>query len=328
MTQPEFQRSPEQTGASGCFDPLAPVLSKTSRGYLLALVATVLLSFTGILISYLSRTFALPSLVLAFWRALFVSLGMLAALSFTRPSLLRLDRSHWSFMALFGLALALFNSIWTFSVQFNGAAIGTVLAYSSPAFTAILSRWLLAEKINLIKIISIMLSLVGIVLVSQAFDPAAWNLNPLGILFGFLSGLMYAIYSLFGKQASEEHINSWTTLLFSFGSATAFLLLFNLCMDYISATPLVPNLLWLGDSFKGWVLLAFLALGPTIGGFGLYVMSLGYLPATVVNLIAALEPAFTAVWAYLLFGEQLTAIQLIGAGLILTGVVLLRVKDA
>jgi drug/metabolite transporter (DMT)-like permease len=44
-----------------------------SRGYLIALTATVLWSFTGILISYLSKTYALPSLVLAFWRDLFVS---------------------------------------------------------------------------------------------------------------------------------------------------------------------------------------------------------------------------------------------------------------
>jgi len=50
--------------------------SSYSRGYIIALTATVLWSFTGILISYLSKTYALPSLVLAFWRDLFVSFGM------------------------------------------------------------------------------------------------------------------------------------------------------------------------------------------------------------------------------------------------------------
>ena len=46
--------------------------STYSRGYLIALIATVLWSTTGPFISYLSKTYALPSLVLAFWRDLFV----------------------------------------------------------------------------------------------------------------------------------------------------------------------------------------------------------------------------------------------------------------
>ena len=48
----------------------------SSRGYLIGLSATVFLSFTGILISYLNRVYNLPSLVLAFWRDCFVALGL------------------------------------------------------------------------------------------------------------------------------------------------------------------------------------------------------------------------------------------------------------
>ena len=325
-------KSPEPLGrqlnnnAGGQGSSPASARLSTSRGYLIALAATVLLSFTGIMISYLIRQFALPSLVVAFWRALFVSLGLFALFGVIQPKLLRINCSHWLFMLLFGLTLATFNSAWTFSVQFNGAAIGTVLAYSSPAFTALISRWLLSEKITGEKIISIVLTFIGIILVAQAYEPTAWRLNPLGILFGLLTGLMFAIYSLFGKQAAEKSINSWTTLLYSFGIGAGFLLIFNVVSDiFFNLSPL-SNLLWLGASFEGWMILLLLALGPTIGGFGLYIMSLGYLPATVVNLIAAAEPAFTAVWAYLLWGEQLKSIQLLGAGLILMSVILLRLK--
>ena len=56
---------------------LAP--RNASRGYLIGVGATVALSFTGILISYLSRTYSLPSLVLAFWRDFFVVIGLAAA---------------------------------------------------------------------------------------------------------------------------------------------------------------------------------------------------------------------------------------------------------
>lgn len=299
--------------------------SLSSRGFLIALTATVMWSTTGILISYLSKNYSLPSLVLAFWRDLFVSFGMVAGLLVFSRARFQLDRRHWRFMVLYGLTLAIFNSMWTFSVQYNGAAVATVMAFSSPAMTAILSRMVFKEHFSRIKILSILLSLGGIVLVSGAYDPAAWNLNPLGIIFGLISGLMFAVYNLEGKQASDTHIDSWTALLYSFAFATAFLLFFNLGNDVL-ITDKAPfeDMLWLGSSVSGWGILFFLGVAPTLGGFGLYTLSIRYLSPTTSNLIATLEPAFTAIWAYFLLNEVLTGIQLIGGLLVLTGVVLLR----
>jgi drug/metabolite transporter (DMT)-like permease len=68
-------------------------------------------------------------------------------------------------------------------------------------------------------------------------------------------------------------------------------------------------------------------VGPTVLGFGLYNVGLSYLPSSVANLIATLEPVFTAVIAYLLLGERLTAMQLIGSLMILAGVASLRVHE-
>src|SRR3989304_1218253 len=102
---------------------------------------------------------------------------------FTRAHF-QLARSPWGFMVLYGLTLAIFNSMWTFSVQYYGAAVATVMAFSSPAMTAILSRIVFKERFSQVKIFSILLSLVGIVFISDAYDPSAWNLNPLGIIFG------------------------------------------------------------------------------------------------------------------------------------------------
>ena len=299
--------------------------SQLSRGYVIALTATIIWSTTGILISYLSRDYSLPSLVLAFWRDLFVSFGMaVGLLVFSRP-LFQLDRKHWGFMVWYGLTLAIFNSMWTFSVQYNGAAVATVMAFSSPAMTAILSRIVLKEQFSRIKIVSILLSLAGIIFVSGAYDPSAWNLNPLGIIFGLLSGLLFAIYNLEGKHASDTHINSWTALLYSFAWATVFLFFFNLGNDlFLTGKGAFADLLWLGDSVSGWGLLFFLGVAPTLGGFGLYTLSIRYLSPTTSNLIATLEPAFTAIWAYFLLNEVLTGMQLFGGALVLMGVVLLR----
>ncbi len=297
---------------------------KSSTGYLIGLTATLLLSFTGILISYLSRTYQLPSLVLAFWRDCFVVLGLVVFFGLFSRGRFQLRRSHWSFFLLYGLSLSLFNSMWTFSVQFNGAAIATVLAFSSPAMTAVLAHFILHEQITRIKLLSIALSLPGIILVSGAADPAEWQVNAAGIAFGLLTGFTFACYNMLGKTSSNKAIDPWTTMLYGFSSAVVFLFLFNVGLNLAGGQAALGNFLWLGTSVPGWATLLFLGLGPTIGGFGLYLVSLGYLPATVANLIGALEPAFTAIWAYLLLHEGMTVVQVIGSLLVFASVILLR----
>lgn len=302
--------------------------STSSRGFVIALTATIIWSTTGPFISYLVKTYALPSLVLAFWRDMFVAFGMVVGLLIFNRKLFALDRKHWGFMIFYGVSLAIFNSLWTFSVQYNGAAVATVLAFSSPAMTAVLSYFIFKETFNGIKIISIALSFIGTVLVAGAADPAAWKLNPLGIIFGLLTGLMFAVYNLQGKAAGDRHIDSWTALLYSFASATFFLFFFNIGSDlFITRQPIFSNLMWLGNSMPGWGLLFFLGVAPTLGGFGLYTLSIRYLSPTISNLVATLEPVFTAVWSYFFLSELMTGIQLGGSLLLLLGVILLRTAD-
>ena len=299
-----------------------------SRGYLIGLGATVLLSFTGILISYLSRAYQLPSLVLAFWRDSFVVFGLIVVFAVFCRGRFELARSHLPFFVLYGATLALFNSTWTYSVQYNGAAVATVLAFSSPAITAVLAHYLLSEQITGVKVAAIVMSILGILLVSGAADPAAWRVNAAGIALGLLSGFLFACYNMVGKTSANKSIDPWTTMLYGFSSAVFFLFLFNLASDLFARQPPLANFLWLADSLPGWGVLFLLGVGPTIGGYGLYLVSLAYLPATVANLIGALEPAFTSIWAFLIFRESLTAVQLIGSLLVIASVVLLRVGGA
>ena len=71
-------------------------------------------------------------------------------------------------------------------------------------------------------------------------------------------------------------------------------------------------------------MLAALAIGPTLMGFGLYNVSLQYLPSSTTNLVVMIEPVFTAIFAYAAFGEILTATQLAGGAMILSAVAVLR----
>jgi drug/metabolite transporter (DMT)-like permease len=154
-----------------------------------------------------------------------------------------------------------------------------------------------------------------------------WRLNLIGVITGLISGLALAMYSLMGKAATLRLINPWSTLLYIFAGAAAILLVINLTSLGQSIGLAHADLLWLGRALTAWTVLVILAIGPTIGGFGLYIVSLGYLPASVANLIATLEPVFTAILAYLLLAERLSAVQLLGSALVAAGIVLLRIQE-
>jgi drug/metabolite transporter (DMT)-like permease len=86
----------------------------------------------------------------------------------------------------------------------------------------------------------------------------------------------------------------------------------------------LADMLWLGNAWVGWLILAILAVGPTLMGFGLYNVSLQYLPSSIANLVVMVEPVFTAVFAYVVFGEVLTVTQFAGGAMILGAVAALR----
>jgi len=304
--------------------PKTKTAASLTHGYLICVIATFFWAFTGIFIGYLIQTYRMPALVLAFWRDAFVALGLATFFVLASPGRLWAPRARLAFLALFGLTFSLFNALWTASVGLNGAAVSTVLAYSSPAYTVLLGWRLFSERVDLAKVAAVTLSLLGCVLVSGAYDPLAWQVNAFGIALGLLSGIGFATYSLMGKAASRQGLDSWSTLLYTFGFGALFLLVANLVVAWWPGMEQAPGLFWLGNSWAGWGILVVLALVPTIGGFGLYTASLAYLPVSVANLIATLEPVITAILAYALLGERFSGPQMLGSALIISAVIILR----
>jgi drug/metabolite transporter (DMT)-like permease len=306
-----------------------PSTSRSAGGYAVALLSAAILSTTAVLIRHLTQAYAVPALVLALWRDALAAITLLPILVMLRRDLLRIARRHLPYFMLYGLILAVFNAFWTLSVSLNGAAVSTVLAYSSAAFTALLGWRFLKESLHGAKVLAVVMCLLGCALVAGALDPRVWQSNVLGIMAGVLTGLAYAVYSLMGRSASQRGLNPWTILLYTFSFATLWLLLFNLLpADWLPGTASSPLAAVRPDiAAAGWWVLFLLAAGPTLLGFGLYNVSLSLLPSSVANLILTSEPAFTALLAYLLLGERLGAGQIIGTLLILTGVVVLRLYE-
>jgi len=297
-----------------------------ARGYTIALFSAVVLSTTAIIIRHLTQTYQIPALILAFWRDFLVSLTLLFFMAVFQRSRFRLESQHLTYLVLYGLVLAMFNALWTISVALNGAAIATVLAYTSAGFTAILGWRFLKESLGWVKVIAVIISFTGCILVSGALDISDWIVNPVGILTGISSGLGYALYTLFGRSASNRGLNNWTTLFYTFTFATLFLFFFNFIpgFDFPGKAGHFSDLFWLGSAMLGWLMLFTLAAGPTVAGFGLYNLSLNFLPSSIANLILTSELVFTTLIAYVLLGERLDSVQLCGSGLIIVSVVFLR----
>jgi drug/metabolite transporter (DMT)-like permease len=112
--------------------------AQLTRGYTLAVISAAVFSVTSILIRYLNLTYGLPALILAFWRLLVICLTPALFLALFRRPLLKVPAGQLGFLVLNGLILAVFNSTWTLSVVYNGAAVATILAYISAGFTVLL----------------------------------------------------------------------------------------------------------------------------------------------------------------------------------------------
>lgn len=285
------------------------------RGYIIILAGTFIWAFTGIIVKILLTTYRMDTLTIAFWRVFFVAAFLFLALWLIDARQFRIDRRDVGVFFVYGLiGIGVHQIMWISSVQYNGAAVATVMIYTAPALVGVLAARFLHEGMNRTKVIALGLTIIGCALVARVYDLGQLQLNAVGIAFGLGSACTFATYSLMGRFVTRRY-SPWTSLFYAFFFGLLFLLLVDLILG---------KLLPVALPIDGWGTLVFLALGPTLGGFGAYTFGLSHLPASVASLLAAFEPVTTAILAYTIFGEVLEPFQLIGAGLILWSVLMLR----
>jgi drug/metabolite transporter (DMT)-like permease len=301
-------------------------LSSLTKGYLIAISGISIWSTTGIFMGLLLTDHNMSALLLAFWRNLLVCTALLPSLVLVRRPLLHIKASQIKFFLFYGLTLALFNSIWIISIRENGVAIATVFGYTSAGFTAIIAYLIFKEKLGFIKIIAVVLSLGGCVLVSNAYNIDMLRLNPLGVTTGLVSGILFSLYTLFGKETAKREINMWTSLLYSFAFSVPFMFVFPFLPIFSEAITSIFQLLPV-LSLAGWGILVFLSFIPTLLGYGLYNGSMNYIPASITNLLVTLELPITAILAFIFLDERLTTIQIFGSLLILVAVILVQLGE-
>ena len=288
------------------------------RGYLIVLSGTVIWALTGIVIKILLTSYGMETLTMAFWRVLIVTVFMFAALLLLDAKLLRVAPRDLGLFVVYGLiGIGVHQIVWISSVQYNGAAVATVIIYTAPALVAVVAARFMREGMPHAKFLALVLTITGCALVARVYDARQIELNAVGLAVGIGSACTFATYSLLGRLATRRY-SPWTALFYAFLFGTLFLLPIDLALGKLMPAQLAPD---------GWGWLVFLALVPTLGGFAAYTIGLSHLPASVASILAAFEPVTTAIIAFFVFGETLEPLQLIGAGLILASVILLRPRN-
>jgi drug/metabolite transporter (DMT)-like permease len=153
------------------------------------------------------------------------------------------------------------------------------------------------------------------VLISGLHGLGTLQVTGSGLFIALASAIMYGLMSLFGKKLVGSY-SPWTVLLYTFGIGA--LVLSPLQFQNALPWPITTDVLLL---FVGLVLIT------TVSGFALYTTALKMLQASIASITNTSEVAFAAILAYFLLGERLDGWQILGALLVIAGVVLVSLPN-
>lgn len=304
---------------------------KTRTGYVLTVIAAIIWASTSPGIKYLLETHHVPALAIAFWRDAIIALACLIALAVLRPGLLRVSWRELRGLALIGaISIGVYHALWVLSILLNGASIAVVMIYTFPTFVTVGAWLLFGERIRWPQVLALAIALFGCALLVRAYDPAVLRVSWLGTLVGLATGMAHAGYVLY-SQRSVQNTSPWTSLTYTmlFGALVLLLLWFASTALGITDAGQTTNIVQaVGSTATPWLILAFLALGPTLGGYALFTMALRYLPGRIASIVVMLEAPVSVLLAVALLGERLEWPQILGIGLILSATVLPRLLAA
>jgi drug/metabolite transporter (DMT)-like permease len=205
-------------------------------------------------------------------------------------------------------------ALWHWSLLMTSVAASTLEANLAPIVVT-LSAWLIwGERPRPRFLLALALALAGVVLMVSP-KLAAGRGAMRGDLLGLGTACFYAGYIVVVSRLRSAH-DTGAVMLRTTAVFTVLLL------------PLALTEKFLPDSRSGWADLVGLALIAQVFGQGLIAFALAHLPATFGSVGLYMQPIASAVYAWLLLGERLTPLQLVGAGVVLVAIALARASRA
>lgn len=201
---------------------------------------------------------------------------------------------------------------WAWSLTQTSVANSTLMRNLSPLFTCLQGWLFFKQKFDTPFLTGLCLAVVGALLIGIG-DVQINTQHLLGDGLGLLAAMFYALNLLILAYLRPKY--------------SAVTLLFWRCT--IGAIVLLP-LMWLtGDSFfphsqQGWAIIFALAIICQCFGQSMLVHNLKYFSASFIAIALLLEPTLTAMFAWFIFAESLSVMNLVGFGIVLIGLFLAR----
>jgi drug/metabolite transporter (DMT)-like permease len=271
-------------------------------------------------------------LVALFWGGTFISTRIVAqnfgpftgaglrysvALIFLIPLAFRQNRNFFKeglkkipLMAALGLTgIFGYNFFFFKGLKSIPASRGALLVSLNPLFVMLLSALVYKEKITKLKLLGVLVSLTGLVIVvSRGQIGSVFSSFQVGDLFILGCPVTWAIYTIIARPALQHttplQATTWASL-----TGLSFLLLFSL------SEPAMPKItLEIGAS------LLYLGLIGTVVGFVWYYDGIQKIGATRTAIFTNLVPVFAILLSVLLLHEEVIWFTWLGGILVLSGV--------
>lgn len=280
------------------------------KAYFTLAIAVAAISASPIITKFATA----PSLTTSAFRLLFAT-ALTALISWkTLKNTLRFKSytvGTWLWMSLSGVALALHFWAWIESLQFTSVANSTLLVCTHPIIILPLSTLIFKEPLKFRKVVGIFITLIGTVMLSGVYGFSGLTQGLYGNVLALIGAFFVAIYLLIGKSI-RNHVDNQTYTFVVYASATLTLWALQLGSGLGFSTLTTTDYL---------VFIA-LAIIPTLLGHTLFNKVLGTLSATTVSIATLGEPILASIYAYFLFQESLTTMQVLADFSVLAGIIL------
>ncbi|HET8958469.1 MAG TPA: DMT family transporter [Microcella sp.] len=290
-------------------------------GYVYALIAAVLFGANGSVTKLTMEAGLSPAQVTQF-RLVGTALIAGAVLLIIERRAFRVPKQQWPVLIVLGIVgVALLQATYAAAVQLLPVGIALLLEYLAVLFVALVAYFIFREPVKARLWIAIVLVLAGLAVVAQIWSS---TLNVVGVLLALAAAVCLATYFLVGERqvskTSPLAVSFWTMLIAAI--FWAFVSRWWELDPSIFATPVDLGGV-LGEATVP--MLVPLLWNVVLGSFAPFLLSLAalrHLPATAAGIVASSEVIFAFAVAWVWLGEALGPVQIIGAAIVLVGIVL------
>ncbi|MBQ6816782.1 MAG: EamA family transporter [Clostridia bacterium] len=284
--------------------------------FLFVFIAASLWGIIGIFIRQFNKL-GFNSMQIIFVRALFTILILFPIIFFYKRSLLKIKlKDIWCFLGTGVLSIVLFTFFYFTTITVSSLSLAAVLMYTAPFFMIFFAAVLFKEKITVLKIFACVIAFLGCMFVSGIFNSGNFSLYAL--ITGVLSGIFYALYTVFSRYALLKGYNTITITIYSFIFA-----LFG-CLPFINIKQTLTVTFF---SFNNILTAVFIAFFCTILPYLLYTFGLKNTQTGVALITASVEPVVATIIGFIFFNEIPSINSIIGIVLVLTSVCILNLKN-